>query len=135
MLKLFLIGIKDLKLIFRDRAALTFMLLAPFLLTIGMGFVTGRFSGGSNGLSNIPVVIVNLDKEQLGNALADVFSSRDLADLMEPTTSSDPEAARHLIDDDQAAAAVIIPAGFTRSIIPTDGTSFDQNFVQPDPVK
>ena len=135
MKKLFLIGIKDLKLIFRDRAALIFMLLAPFLLTIGMGFVTGRFSGGSNGLSNIPVVIVNLDKEQLGNALTDVFSSPELADLMEPSSSSDPEAARRLIDQDKAAAAIIIPQGFTRSIIPPQGASIDQNFVQPDPVK
>src|SRR5215217_4166914 len=135
MKKLFLIGIKDLKLVFRDRAALTFMLLAPFLLTIGMGFVTGRFSGSSTGLSNIPVVIVNLDQEQLGNSLSEVFSSEDLADLMEPTASSDPEAARRLIDDDQAAAAVIIPEGFTRSIIPAAGTAFDQNYVQPHPIK
>jgi ABC-2 type transport system permease protein len=135
MKKLFLIGIKDLKLIFRDRAALIFMLLAPFLLTIGMGFVTGRFSGNASGLSNIPVVIVNLDQDQLGNALADVFSSKDLADLVEPSASSDPEAARRLIDDDQAAAAVIIPERFTSSIIPAEGTSFDQNFVQPDPIK
>ena len=135
MLKTLLIGIKDLKLIFRDRAALIFMLLAPFLLTIGMGFVTGRFSGGSSGLSDIPVVIVNLDQDQLGNALADVFSSQELADLMEPTTSSDPEAARRLIDEDQAAAAVIIPEGFTRSIIPAQGTQFDESFVQPDPVR
>jgi ABC-2 type transport system permease protein len=135
MRKLFLIGIKDLKLIFRDRAALIFMLLAPFLLTIGMGFVTGRFSGGSSGLSNIPVVIVNLDKEQLGNALAEDFSSEELADLMEPTSSSDAGAARRFIDNDQAAAAVIIPAGFTRSIIPAPGASVDQNFVQPEPVK
>src|SRR5215211_8837569 len=124
MKKLFLIGIKDLKLIVRDRAALTFMLLAPFLLTIGMGFVTGRFSGSSSGLSDVPVIIVNLDQEQLGDALADVFSSEELADLMEPTASSDPEAARRLIDEDQAAAAVIIPKGFTRSIIPL--SSFDQ---------
>lgn len=135
MKKLFLIGIKDLKLVFRDRAALTFMLLAPFLLTIGMGFVTGRFSGSSSGLSDIPVIIVNLDKEQLGNALADVFSSEELADLMEPGASADPEAARRLIDDDQAAAAVIIPEGFTRSIIPAEGTMFDANYVQPEPVK
>lgn len=135
MKKLFLIGIKDLKLIFRDRAALIFMLLAPFLLTIGMGFVTGRFSGGSSGLSDIPVIIVNLDNEQLGDALADVFASEELADLMEPTKSSDPDAARHLIDDDQAAAAVIIPEGFTRSIIPAGGTMSDESFVQPDPVK
>ena len=135
MKKLFLIGFKDLTLIFRDRAALIFMLLAPFLLTIGMGFVTGRFSGGSSGLSDIPVVIVNLDKEQLGNALADVFSSEDLADLMEPTASSDPETARQLIDDDQAAAAVIIPEGFTRSIIPAAGAQFDESFVQSESVK
>jgi len=135
MKKLLLIGLKDLKLIFRDRAALIFMLLAPFLLTIGMGFVTGRFSGSSSGLSDIPVIIVNLDQEQLGNALADVFSSEELADLMEPTASSDPEAARRSVDEDQTAAAIIIPEGFTRSIIPAEGTMFDSNTVQPEAVK
>ena len=135
MKNLFLIGIKDLKLMFRDRAALTFMLLAPFLLTIGMGFVTGRFSGNSSGLSDIPVIIVNLDNEQLGNALADVFTSEDLGDLMEPTASSDPEAARRLIDEDKASAAVIIPKGFTQSIIPAEGTMLDPNYVQPEPVQ
>ena len=135
MKKLILIGIKDLKLIFRDRAALIFMLLAPFLLTIGMGFVTGRFSGGASGLSDIPVVVVNLDNEEMGNALADLFASEDLADLMEPTESSDPQAARQLIDEDEAAAAVIIPEGFTRSIIPVQGTTFDESLVQSDPVQ
>jgi ABC-2 type transport system permease protein len=135
MKKLFLIGFKDLRLIFRDRAALIFMLLAPFLVTVGMGFVTGRFSGSSSGLSDIPVIIVNLDNEQLGNALAGIFSSEELADLMEPTASSDPEAAQRLIDDDQAAAAVIIPEGFTRSIIPAEGAVFEQDYIQPQPVK
>jgi ABC-2 type transport system permease protein len=137
MKKLFLIGIKDLKLIFRDRAALTFMLLAPFLLTIGMGFVTGRFSGRTSGLSDIPVIIVNLDKQDLGNALENLFNSKDLADLMKPLDSHnvDPEAARQLIDANKASAAVIIPAGFTRSIIPDAGTIFDQNSVQPAPIK
>jgi ABC-2 type transport system permease protein len=135
MLKTLLIGLKDLKLIFRDRAALIFMLLAPFLLTIGMGFVTGRFSGSSSGLSDIPVVIVNLDEDQLGNALADLFFSEDLAALMEPANSSDPESARRLIDEDQAAAAVIIPEGFTDSVIPADGTVFAPGYVPPAPVK
>ena len=135
MLKTLIIGLKDLKLVFRDRAALVFMLLAPFLLTIGMGFVTGRFSGSSGGLSDIPVVIVNLDNDQLGDALADVFLSEELADLIEPTTAPDTEAARRMIDDDQAAAAVIIPEGFTRSIIPADGTAFNADYVPPEPVK
>ena len=135
MTRLLLIGIKDLKLMFRDRAALTFMLLAPFLLTIGMGFVTGRFSGRSSGISDIPVIIVNQDKQELGNALADVFTSADLADLVEPTASLDPETARQLIDDDQASAAVIIPEGFTRSIIPAEGTMLNSDVAQREPVK
>lgn len=135
MRKLLLIGLKDLTLMFRDRAALTFMLLAPFLLTIGMGFVTGRFSGNSSGISDIPVVIVNLDQGELGNALEDVFFSEDLADLLEPTASDSPEAARQLIDSDQASAAVIIPEGFTRSIIPAQGTMFSPNAVAPQAVQ
>jgi ABC-2 type transport system permease protein len=122
MLKLFIIGIKDLKLIFRDRAALIMMLLAPFLLTLGMGLVTGRFSGNTNtGISDIPVIIVNLDQEQLGNALEELFTGEELADLVEPTLGESPEAARQAIDDDTAAAAIIIPAGFTRSVIPQQG--------------
>src|SRR5258708_39336356 len=135
MKKLFLIGIKDLRLMFRDRAALTFMLLAPFRLTIGMGFVTGRFSGRASGLSDIPVIIVNLDHDQLGNALEDLFNSKDLAGLMKPPASSAPEAARQLIDDNKASAAVIIPEGFTRSIIPDAVTMLNTNSVQPAPVK
>jgi ABC-2 type transport system permease protein len=120
MLKLILIGLKDLKLIFRDRAALILMLLAPFALTLGLGFVTGRFSGNNgSGLSDIPVAIVNLDKGQLGNALVEVFKSEDLSRLVIPTEVDSLEAARRLIDEDQSAAAVIIPKGFTESIIPT----------------
>jgi ABC-2 type transport system permease protein len=135
MKKLLLIGIKDLKLMFRDRAALTFMLLAPFLLTIGMGFVTGRFSGGSTGLSDIPVVIVNLDQGDLGNALEELFNSEELAELMEPSASPDPEAARQLIESNEASAAIIIPEGFTESIIPAEDTVFGSDYVQPEAVQ
>ena len=135
MKKLLLMGIKDLKLMFRDRAALMFMLLVPFLLTIGMGFVTGRFSGGSTGLSDIPVVIVNLDQGDLGNALEDLFNSEELSELMEPRASSDTEAARQVIEGDEASAAIIIPEGFTESIIPSGGTAFGPDYIQPEPVQ
>lgn len=119
MLKTFLIGIKDLKLVFRDRAALIFMLLAPFLLTLGMGLVTGRFSGSSSsGISDIPVVIVNQDDGELSKELVDLFNSEDLAELVEPSLGTSREAARLQVDEDEVAAAIIIPAGFTNSIIP-----------------
>ena len=76
MKKILLIGRKDLTLAFRDRAALLLMLAAPFLLTLGLGFVTGRLSGSaSSALADIPVIVVNQDGEQLGDALANLFGS------------------------------------------------------------
>lgn len=122
MKKLILIGLKDVKLIFRDRAALTFMLLAPFLLTIGLGFVTGQMGRSStSGLAAIPVLVVNQDDGQLGQALADLLRSEDLAGLLLPTLVADATGARGQVDADQAAAAVIVPAGFSDSIIPRSG--------------
>jgi ABC-2 type transport system permease protein len=118
MQKLIIIGLKDLRLACRDRAALLVMLLAPFALTIGLGVVTGRFTagGGNRGISEIPVVIVNHDGERLGNVLVELFTSNDLAALVEPTVLDDIAAARQQVSDDHVAAAVIVPAGFTQSV-------------------
>lgn len=131
MKKLFLIGFKDLKLIFRDKAALTFMLLAPFLLTLGLGFVTGAYgSSSSSGINQIKVIVVNQDDGQLGESLVELFQSEDLAELVAPTLATDPETARAQIDADEAAAAVIIPAGFTDSIIPQDNQAPSEEVLQ-----
>jgi ABC-2 type transport system permease protein len=118
MKKLFLIGLKDVRLAFRDRAALILMLLAPFLLTLGLGVVTGRFSGSSStGISHIPVILVNQDGKSLGNSLVTVFQSNDLNGLIDPTLSTDPSDAYKKVDNNQAVAVIIIPEGFTDSII------------------
>src|SRR5512140_1911036 len=101
MRKTFLIGLKELRVAFRDRAALVLMLAAPFLLTLGLGLVTGQFSGSSGGISDIPVVIVNEDRAELGNALVDVFNSQDLASLLEPGSALSTDAARALVDKDK----------------------------------
>lgn len=131
MKKLFLIGFKDLKLVFRDKAALTFMLLAPFLLTFGLGFVTGAYgSSGSSGINQIKVIVVNQDDGQLGESLVELFQSEDLAELVAPTLVADPETARAQIDAGDAAAAVIIPAGFTDNIIPTDNQAPSEEVLQ-----
>lgn len=122
MKKVFLIGWKDLLLAYRDRAALIFMLVTPFLLTLGLGLITGRLSGGSAaGINNIPVIVVDLDGNELGHALVDVFYSTDLDTLIDPTTVTDASSARSAVDEDQAAAAVVIPAGFTDSIFSAAG--------------
>ena len=131
MKKLFLIGLKDLRLAFRDRAALILMLLAPFLLTLGLGVVTGRFSGSSsNGISHIPVILVNQDGGQLGNALVAAFQSKNLNGLIDPGLGSDPSAAYKKVDDNQAVAVIVIPAGFTDSIITVQGQTTPAALVQ-----
>jgi ABC-2 type transport system permease protein len=121
MHKFWLIGIKDVTLAFRDRAALLLMLLAPFLLTVGLGFVTGRFSGNTSGLSHIHILLVNLDQAELGNTLVDVFESADLAELIAPERVDSEAEARRRIDADEASAAIIIPVGYTDSVFPANG--------------
>jgi ABC-2 type transport system permease protein len=122
MKKILLIGWKDVTLAFRDPAALTLMLAAPFVLTLGLGFVSGRFSGtASPGLANIPVVVVNEDGELLGNELLAALQSPELGGLLAPAVVDDRALARAHVDEDRVAAAILIPAGFTRSILSAPG--------------
>ncbi len=130
MHKIFLIGLKDVRLAYRDPLALVLMLLAPFLLTLGMGFVTGSFSGGSSALEDMPVVIVNQDEGALGQVLVDVFQTESLADLLEPTLLTDPVEARRLVDADQTTAAVIIPPVYSESIASTGAQANAGEIVQ-----
>lgn len=126
-----MIAWKDLRLIFRDRSALVLMLLAPFVLTLGMGAVTGRFSGGSStSISDIPLVLVNHDEGDLGNALVEMFDSADLADLVEPALLDDLDEAKAMVDKDETAAVIYIPAGYTASIIPAAGSAVVSDPVQ-----
>ncbi len=122
--KFFLIALKDLRLILRDPTGLVFMLLAPFVLTLGMGALTGRFSGSPQlGISQIPVVIVNQDSGELGQVLVDVFTSEELKELILVNLRSDPSEARALVDRDETAAAIIVPDGFSASIFSTESAA------------
>jgi ABC-2 type transport system permease protein len=135
MRKILLIAAKDLRLAFRDRAAIILMLAAPFLLTLGMALVTGRLTspaGQSSGLSNIPVLVINRDGESLGNALVDTLQSAELDELLDAQVVEDEEAARRAVDENQVAGLVIIPAGFTQSVIPAQGGAID---IAAEPVK
>ncbi len=121
MLKILQIALKDLRLAFRDRAALILMLAAPLALTIGLGVVTGRFSGRGNasGVSDIPVAVLNMDDGPLGSSLVNVLGGSQLGGLLKPITPTTVAEAQALVDTDKVAAAIIIPAGFSRGILPT----------------
>ncbi len=126
MKKIFTIGLKDLKVTFRERAALI-MLLAPFLLTLAMGFITGAFSDDEgSGISGVPVAVVNQDDAGLGAYLKDTFNEG-FGGMFSLVEASDVEEARRQVEDDEVAAAVLIPKGFSSSIIPDEsGMMSDQ---------
>lgn len=121
MLKILQIALKDLRLAFRDRAALILMLAAPLALTIGLGVVTGRFSGSGSGsgITDIPVAVLNLDEGPLGSALVNVLGGSELGGLLKPITPTTAAEARTLVDTDKVAAAILVPAGFSRSVLPS----------------
>jgi len=86
MKKVLNIAWKDLIILWRDPGALALMLVTPFALTLTIAFAFGGLtSGGRTGLQQIPVVVVNHDPGQMGQALVEVLQSEDLADLLEPT--------------------------------------------------
>ncbi len=118
MRKIWYITQKDLLLIVRDPMALVFYLLAPFLLTLGMAAISGSFNSSDKGLSNIPLVITNTDQDQLGDRLVTVLQSEELNSLIYPVLIDDFEEARRFVDQRKAVAALLIPVGFTHSIIP-----------------
>jgi ABC-2 type transport system permease protein len=129
--KLFLIAVKDVRLIFRDPSALVLMLLAPFVLAVGMGALTGRFSGGGgSGIREIPVAIINNDEGMLGEVLIEVFQSPELGELLAPNLSTDLAAAKALVDANQSAAVIAIPAGFTESVTRMGWDPADTEVVQ-----
>jgi ABC-2 type transport system permease protein len=119
MKKILNIALKDLRVNFRDPAALIMMLVTPLAITLAIGFAFGGFNrSSSGGLGDIPVTIVNYDPGDFGEALVDTFESEDLAGLLEPVTSEDEAGARLLVDQDKSAAVVIIPSNFSESILP-----------------
>lgn len=116
MKKIISIAWKDLTLAFRDRAAII-MLAAPFVLTVAMGFVTGSFSKNGSGLEPIPLLVINHDEGEIGANLSTWLQSVELQDLLATQIAEDEVSARQLVNDGRVSALVIIPSGFSSSIL------------------
>jgi ABC-2 type transport system permease protein len=129
MRKILTISWKDVQVLFRDGAAVILMIGGPLVLSLGLGLVTGAFD--SNDTDSIPAVPVGLVDEgggALATSLIEVFQSEDLATLVDPQIIPDAATARGLVDDGELAAAVIVPSGFTASMLP----DFDTGQVRTD---
>ena len=116
MKKLLNIAVKDLKIMFRDPLALVWMLAMPIALTLAMAFAFGRLTGGGQaaGLSNIPVIIVDLDGGLLSQPVVQAFQAPELAKLIDATTSTDEVAARRAVEEDHPERCAVGHVGVLR---------------------
>ncbi len=124
MNKILTIMWKDISVIFRDGAALVLMLVGPLVLTLGLGLITGSFNRDDNApvISRVPVLVVDQDGGALAAALDDLLRGDDLSDLLAAEAWDDEAAALEHVRQGEAAAAVIIPAGFSDSLMPDMAT-------------
>jgi ABC-2 type transport system permease protein len=117
MKKVLRIGFKDLLIIFQDRTALIMMLLAPLVLTVAMGFVTGSFSDEDDSSpARIAIVVANRDQGPLGRQL--LARLRGQSTLLDVRILNYETLARRQVEEDAAAAAVFIPAGYSAGFQP-----------------
>jgi len=107
------ITIKELRILFRDRAAILIMFALPLALTFVTYFAFGDIDRGPTG---IPIMVHNADTGELGQALVTMLFSDELRDRLSPQLADSAAAARAAVEDDQAAVAVLIPAGLSEQI-------------------
>ena len=108
---------KDLLDISRNRMGLLMLILMPLFM---MGMV-GYIFPSNNGMSHVPVALVNLDTAQ-GNAslstkfIAQLEAINNKAGMMELTTASGADEVKSDIQNGQQSAGIIIESNFTSDL-------------------
>ncbi len=116
-MRIFVIALKDLRIFLARKETLILALLAPFLLTLGMGFIGGAFSpgGSGSGAGYINLGFADLDKSPATEGFFQGFSeSEGFVRISRFDTS---EAAENAVEAKEIDAALVIPEGFTNSTI------------------
>ena len=124
-MKIIDIALKDLLRSLRSMFLIGMTLLAPLLVT-GLIFVAFGGLGSEEGSSDIPSVtvgIVNLDQAPagaqiaIGDSLYSMFTDPSVASWLTTLEFADQAAARAALDGQKIGAAVIVPEGFSASIL------------------
>ena len=126
------IALKDLTRSFRSMFAGIFMFGVPLLVT-GMFYLMFGNVADNDGfdLPRTEVIIANMDEggpkfqvnpknipggrkaDTMGDLIASILQSDEMAELIDVTLAGDAQAARHAVDSQQAQVAIIIPRDFS----------------------
>jgi len=110
-MKFHIIAAKDLKIILRDRNALLMMFLVPMLIISVSGLALG---GDFQQNIQIGVLIVDLDNDEISRGLVEFLEDVDILDV---DMESNEFAARDRVKNQEYGRLVIIPLGFTESVM------------------
>ncbi len=110
-MKFHIIAAKDLKIILRDRNALLMMFLVPMLIISVSGLALG---GESQQNIKIGVLIVDLDNDDISRGFVEFLEDVDILDV---DMESNEFAARDRVKNQEYGRLIIIPLGFTESVM------------------
>jgi len=110
-MKFHIIAAKDLKIVLRDRNALIMMFLVPMMIISVAGLALG---GQYQQNTQINVLIVDLDNDEVSRGLVEFLEE---IDILNVDMESNEFAARDRVKDKEYGRLVIIPMGFTESVM------------------
>lgn len=144
------IALKDLTSSMRSAFALVFMFGVPLLVTGMFYFMFGNIASQDGfSLPKIAVVIANLDEggpkfqtnthnipggvqaDTMGELVAGILQSDEIADLLDARLVQDAAAARAAVDSQQAQVAIVIPVDFSKQFADIDGTAAIEFYQDP----
>jgi len=99
------IALKDLKLLFRVRAAFFFTMVWPLLVAVVFGSL---FGGGNRGPSRIAIAVTDEDRTTASTAFVDGLAAREGFDVLRTTDTE----ARDLVRRGRRIGAILVPKGF-----------------------
>ena len=110
-MKFHIIAAKDIKIILRDRNALLMMFLVPMLIISISGLALG---GDYEQNIRISVLVVDLDNDEVSRGLVEFLEEIDILDV---DMESNEFAARDRVKNQEYGRLIIIPLGFTESVM------------------
>ena len=124
MRKMFLIGVKDVRIRARDRASFIMLLAMPLILILVLGMAFQPL--WTDKPFTINIAVLNEDEGEISNILInDVFGSNELKDMIKISFVKSEEEIIKSINKGEIAAGVVIEKGFSESIVKGENTKIN----------
>ncbi len=124
MRKMFLIGVKDVRIRARDRASFIMLLAMPLILILVLGMVFQPL--WTDKPFTINIAVLDEDEGEISNVLInDVFGSNELKDMIKICFVKSEEEIIKSINKGEIAAGVVIEKGFSESIVKGENTKIN----------